>query len=103
MDSNHVRFELAQISCSVGGWAPEQPPTAEQIAAAEKRWAKRSYSAEVMVDGLIENQCGGCRFFAATGMDYGICWNIKSRLDGCVTFEHGGCSEFDDRGLIGVE
>lgn len=38
-----------------------------------------------------DRQCGGCRWFAATGLDFGICANPASVLDGAVTFEHGGC------------
>lgn len=84
-------FTIAQVECTPGGWAGDRIPTPEQIEAAEKRWAERSYRKEVDKDGCIENQCGGCRYFAATGSDYGICWNEKSPLDGMITFEHGGC------------
>lgn len=94
MGHSRDRFELAQANCHTGGWAPEIPPTKEQIDAAEQRWGLRSYRKEVMdKDGYILNQCGGCRYFAALGSDYGICWNEKSPLDGMVAFEHGGCLE----------
>jgi hypothetical protein len=90
--SHHEAFELAQIQCEVGGWSTGPSPTIDEIKAAEKRWALRSYRKEASdKDGFIENQCGGCRFFAATGADFGICWNDRSSLDGCVVFEHGGC------------
>lgn len=87
-----VTFELAQIACEPGGWAANVAPTPEQIKAAEKRWAKRSYRHQPD-DPECVFQCGGCRYFAAAGADYGVCWNEKSPLDGCVTFEHGGCPD----------
>lgn len=90
-------FELAQIPCEVGGWSDSLPPTADEIKAAEKRWALRSYRKEVCdKEGWIENQCGGCHFFAASGADFGICWNQKSPMDGCVVFEHGGCLQHSE-------
>jgi hypothetical protein len=89
-----ARFRLAQIDCQPGGWAAEIAPTPEEIKMAESRWAKRSYRPDVEDEnGWIANQCGGCRFFAASGADFGICWNERSPLDGCVVFEHGGCKE----------
>lgn len=88
------KFELAQAPCETGGWFYGDPPTPEQIHAANRRWASRAYREDAKdEDGDIIHQCGGCRFFAATGMDYGICWNEKSPLDGCISFEHGGCKE----------
>jgi hypothetical protein len=93
----HRLFELAQIQCEVGGWSKGPPPTAGEISAAEQRWTLRSYREEVRdEDGYIENQCGGCRFFAASGLDFGICWNQRSPRDGCVVFEHGGCSRHSE-------
>lgn len=88
-----IRFELAQITCSPGGWANSfDLPTEEERKSAEKRWALRAYLDEVKDEhGHIEHQCGGCRYFAATGSDYGICWNEKSPMDGMVCQEHGGC------------
>lgn len=98
-DLEYVPFTLAQIPCEAGGWAVDtSPPSPEQIAAAEDRWAMRSYRDDSTdTDDWISHQCGGCRFFAAAGADYGVCWNEKSPLDGCVTFEHGGCVEHSER------
>lgn len=94
-----ARFTLAQIACEPGGWVePIVAPDPAVLRAAEQRWAARSHRPEACarVDGYpdwIEHQCGGCRWFAAAGADYGICFNEKSPLDGMVTFEHGGCLE----------
>lgn len=88
-------FRLAQALCEPGGWSESPPPTPEEIEAAQKRWAKRSYSTAVRDPNdpqYIPQQCGGCKFFAATGADYGICWNEQSPQDGCICFEHGGCA-----------
>jgi hypothetical protein len=82
-------FELAQISCKSGGWTAEIAPSANDLKKAEERWIKRSYT-DRRQDAF---QCGGCKFFAAVGTDFGICWNEKSNLDGCITFEHGGCDQ----------
>lgn len=90
--------ELAQAQVTEGGWYDGRSwLTAKEIAAAEERWAKRSYATGVY-EGKgamqwIAHQCGGCKFFAALGNDYGICWNKKSPHDGAITFEHGGCGE----------
>lgn len=99
------RFTLAQIDCEAGGWAAEEPPDPALLRAAEKRWARRSYRPEAHSEefGGIEYQCGGCRFFAATGSDYGVCFNERSPLDGCVCFEHGGCLGHSERGGGGAE
>jgi hypothetical protein len=85
------KFTLAQVECTSAGWANDEAPTPEEIRAAEKRWAQRSYRPEAVKDDWIPHQCGGCKFFAASGSDYGICWNEKSPLDGMIVFEHGGC------------
>lgn len=93
-------FELAQIHCEPGGWSrPHATPTPEEIKAAEQRWARRSYLPEAYSEefGGIEHQCGGCRYFAATGSDYGLCWHEHSPLDGMVVFEHGGCLKHSER------
>ncbi len=43
-------------------------------------------------------QCGGCRFWiplvAPLGLDYGVCSNPESPLDGLARFEHDGCEAF---------
>lgn len=82
---------LAQARVERGGWSRGwlTPPERE---AAERRWIDRSYRTRA-----DENrQCGGCRYFAATGSDFGICANPRSPLDGAVTFEHGGCAEHSE-------
>jgi len=81
-------MKLAQATVQRGGWYNDRPwLSADDLRAAEQRWIDRSY-AHRADDGL---QCGGCRFFAATGSDFGICANPVSMLDGRITFEHGGC------------
>lgn len=96
--ADDVEFELAQATCSLGGWSYEPPPSADEIAAANKRWALRSYRLDVVdASGWVEHQCGGCRFMAALGADYGICWNERSPMDGMIIFEHGGCLEHSQR------
>ena len=80
---------LAQAEVERGGWYYGKWLTKEERKEAEKRWVGRSY--KFRHDD--EFQCGGCRFFAALGMDYGICANSASPLDGSITFEHGGCEE----------
>lgn len=85
-------FILSDAECKPGGWAPKIIPNNEQINAAENRWITRSYNKEVVNDnGFIDQQCGGCTYFASLGSDFGICWNKESLLDGSITFEHGGC------------
>lgn len=101
-----VEFEIAQAECSTGGWADDIPPTPQEIKDAESRWAERSYEYGVKedpTDDFIERQCGGCHYFAALGADYGLCWNKKSPLDGCVTFEHGGCKFHSEYGPGGYK
>lgn len=91
-------FTLAQARCSTGGWSADIAPTPDEIGRAEKRWALRSYRDDARAaDPDCEYQCGGCRFFAATGSDYGICWNEHSPMDGLVVFEHGGCLQHSER------
>lgn len=82
-----VVTRLAQAIVTRGGWYYGKWLTPTERAAAEKRWAARSYRRRT--DESL--QCGGCRFFAALGLDYGICANPDSPLDGNITFEHGGC------------
>ena len=82
---------LAQAKVERGGWS-RRWLSADERERAERRWADRSYSHRV--DG--DKQCGGCRYFAATGMDFGICGNPKSPLDGAITFEHGGCGQHSE-------
>lgn len=84
--------ELAQASVERGGWYYGRWLTPKERKAAEKRWADRSYTHRRDAN----YQCGGCRFFAALGMDYGICANRDSEQDGSITFEHGGCSEHSE-------
>ncbi len=92
--------KVAQADAEPGGWYHGEWLTAAQIEAAEKRWARRSYREEAHEPawGGIPYQCGGCRFFAAYGSDYGVCCNEKSPLDGMIVFEHGGCLEHSERG-----
>lgn len=87
---------LADAVVSRGGWYHGRSwLTAKDIKAAEKRWADRSYRRAPEED----YQCGGCKYFAALGSDYGICWCEDSSLDGAITFEHGGCNQHSARPL----
>lgn len=79
---------VAQAEASRGGWYFGRWMTQEEIDAAEKRWAKASYQDRYS----DEYQCGGCRYFAAFGADYGACCNPDSCKDGRIMFEHGGCN-----------
>lgn len=49
----------------------------------------------------------GCSFFLKVsgnlGNDWGVCTNSKSHRCGLLTFEHQGCVEFSDHGVIGKE
>lgn len=83
---------LAQAVVTRGGWYGGKWLTPVERKAAEERWKTRSYA--YRTDQSY--QCGGCRFFAATGLDYGICANPVSPLDGQITFEHGGCAEHSE-------
>ena len=80
---------LAQAKVERGGWYAGKWLTRDERLHAERRWTARSYEHHANEDA----QCGGCRFFAALGMDYGICANPASPLDGAITFEHGGCPQ----------
>jgi len=63
------------------------------------RWVANSYkTAEAQPDytGWIAHQCGGCYWFAALDLDYGMCCCVDSPNDGRATFEHGGCVEHSD-------
>ena len=93
--------ELAQTEVSEGGWYNGRSwLTDKAIQEANQRWAMRSY--DTRADKHIDEdilphyelgcfQCGGCKFAAMSGADFGICWNKDSPLDGCIIFEHGGC------------
>jgi hypothetical protein len=92
--------KLAQADVMQGGWYHGRKwLTNKAIDKAEERWANRSYEAgrqEPDYDkkgeyDWIPHQCGGCKFMAALGGDFGICWNQNSPMDGCIIFEHGGC------------
>lgn len=83
---------LAQAVVTRGGWYGGRWLRPIDRHVAEDRWAKRSYANRT--DEML--QCGGCRFFAATGLDFGICANEKSPLDGSITFEHGGCARHSE-------
>ncbi|MFE6787531.1 DUF3027 domain-containing protein [Streptomyces sp. NPDC057680] len=52
-------------------------------------------------DEWYDTQCGGCRFWIASGgelgRDYGVCSNPASSFDGRVRFEHDGCESFAAR------
>lgn len=43
----------------------------------------------------------GCRFFhplsGDSGLDWGVCTNPKSPRAGLLTFEHDGCSGYEDK------
>lgn len=107
---------LSQCNVSQGGWYDGRKwLTDKRIDEIEKRWVAKSYATRA--DKLLEDeisdelraalkeidrqygleggisQCGGCMFFAATGGDFGLCWNEKSMHDGQIVFEHGGCIE----------
>ena len=89
-----MKRKLAQAAVERGGWYDGPWIKEEDITSAERRWAKRSYTHQVLTEpNWSQWQCGACKYFAALGTDYGLCWNEKSPLDGCVTFEHGGCGE----------
>ncbi len=90
-------FKLAQAECDVGGWAPGRKPKSSLLKQAERRWVTRSFDARPKDDEDWDYQCGGCTFFAALGADFGICWNQDSPLDGCISFEHGGCPQHSGR------
>ena len=95
---------IAQMTVSEGGWYQGRSwLTKGGIEEAEDRWVKRCY--ETRADKTCPStvpreygdgetlQCGGCKFSAMVGGDFGICWNEKSPLDGCIIFEHGGCKQ----------
>ena len=92
------RGRLAQAEVEEGGWYYGRTwLTAKHIKEAERRWAERAYvGAPVEESGYLPYQCGGCKFFAAYGADYGVCWNVRSPRDGMIMFEHGGCGEHSD-------
>jgi hypothetical protein len=85
---------IADAKVTDGGWYHGAWLTLKDIKAAEDRWKDRCYATGVRDYGdFISYQCGGCRFFAATGSDWGICCNAASPHDGAMTFEHGGCDQ----------
>ncbi len=83
-----------------GGWYwGRKWMTAKFIIAAENRWVQHSYETgkeQPDYKDWIAHQCGGCRYFAALDLDYGICCDEYSTNDGRVTFEHGGCIKHSD-------
>lgn len=79
---------VAQAEAEPGGWQYGPWLKQKHVDAAEKRWVKRSFRVRGDNDWY---QCGGCRWFAAYGGDFGVCCCEESELDGCITFEHGGC------------
>ncbi len=96
---NEVRI-LTDAEVCRGGWYYGKWLTKRLIKEAENRWVERSIrSGESESDvrvysryNWIPHQCGACKYFASFG-DYGICWCKESLLDGCITFEHGGCTK----------
>lgn len=89
---------VAQALAAPGGWRDGPWLTDVEIKGAEERWTKRSYAPDASeADGEIRLQCGGCRYFAAFGADFGVCCNGVSRFDGLIVFEHGGCLNHSER------
>ncbi|KKM64605.1 hypothetical protein LCGC14_1499800 [marine sediment metagenome] len=96
-----VLFDDTKVS--EGGWYYGRAwMTAAFLAAAEKRWVANCYKTgqdQPEEDGSkaypdwIPHQCGGCRWFAALDLDYGVCCQESSPNDGRITFEHGGCHQ----------
>lgn len=84
---------------SRGGWCYKWL-TVKELKAAVKRWVDNSFQTGLLQpdvkDHWIPHQCGGCRWFAALDLDYGLCCNIESPNDGRATFEHGGCLKHSD-------
>jgi len=96
-----VLFDGTEVS--EGGWySGRKWMTAKFLKAAESRWVSNSYkTGEEQPDydtknQWIPHQCGGCRWFAAFDLDYGVCCNEVSPNDGHITFEHGGCIKHSD-------
>lgn len=92
-------FEAHAIWLSEGGWCGRKWMTTKELVAALDRWVDHAYLAggekyaeEVANEGG-RLQCGGCRYFAAFDSNYGLCCNVKSNMDGRVTFEHAGCPQ----------
>jgi hypothetical protein len=78
-----------------GGWSYGNKLKPKELKAAEARWSKRAYNLPPVEHfrghNHFNDQCGGCRFFAALNADWGICCNEQSLNDGRMTFEHWGC------------
>ena len=96
---NFIIFDGTVVS--EGGWFSDRKwMTAKELNAAQDRWVANCYKTgkqepDVKED-WIPHQCGGCRWFAAFDLDYGICCNKESPNDGRITFEHGGCTKHSD-------
>ena len=74
--------------------------TKMRVKATERRWYAASYAAGRQEPDYenkwIPHQCGGCRWFAANGLDWGVCWCDGGPMDSKVVFKHGGCVEHSD-------
>ncbi len=88
-----------------GGWySGRKWMTAKYLDESVNRWVANSFTTGLLEpdckDHWIPHQCGGCRWFAALDMDYGICCNKESANDGKITFEHGGCVKHSDYSVL---
>lgn len=103
-DESYRCAELAQAKVEEGGWYSGRSwLTKKAIKAAEKRWWARSDRDAIKEDDAphhIPFQCGGCKFFAALGADWGICWCVDSARDGSIVWEHGGCRQHSEASRI---
>lgn len=61
----------------------------------DKRWMQKFYRPYV-----FDNQCTNCRFFvpsnAAFPIEWGVCSNMLSALDGLATIATHGCNQYEN-------